>query len=153
MSKPSTITLIIDGKLWTLPAEYLNPGAVLYWTTFIAAEARKLFNPWPEFSAKISGMPPELQAVAVQAFVGTGEYRDVPEEIVQQATVSLRVVQMLGFLVTGEQCVTEQNLDAARLALFPFRERLAEIVCESVAHANALRAQVGKPPIGAKPTG
>ena len=133
-------------------AEYLNPGASLYWRAFIAAEARKAHNPWPEFSTKISGMSQELQNVAVQSFIATGEYQAVPEDIVQQVTVSQRVVAMLGFLVTGQDFVTPENLDEARLALFPFREKPADIVCDSLAQVNAVRAEAGKPPVG-KATG
>jgi len=64
---------------------------------------------------------------------------------------SLPAVKTLCVLVTGEDAITEENASAAFPLLVPFVQR-QEIVADSVAEANRLRAEVGKPPIG-KPVG
>jgi hypothetical protein len=60
---------------------------------------------------------------------------------------SLPAMKVLCVLVTGQDVVTKDNVEAAFPLLLPFIQP-QEIVAGSLQEANRLRAAVGKPPLG-----
>ena len=146
------ITLILAGQPRELEANYLSPAALEYWHAWLAHEARMAYNPFVEFSTKVQALPDDLRGVATREFVASMNLDVVPKLVLLNTVRSLPAVKTLCILVTGADVVTEENFAAAFPLLVPFIQR-QEIVVDSLAEANRLRAEVGKPPLGKASTG
>jgi hypothetical protein len=144
---PQKITLHVAGQPRELSADYLKPAALEYWHAWLAYEARMAHNPFVEFAAKVQALPEDLRAVATREFVASLDFDAVPRLVLMNTARTLPAVTTLCILVTGENAVTEENAAAAFPLLLPFIQR-QEIVTNSLAEANRLRAEIGKPPLG-----
>lgn len=144
---PQKITLLVAGQPRELSADYLKPAALEYWHAWLAYEARMAHNPFVEFAAKVQALPEDLRVVATREFVASLGFDAVPRLVLMNTARTLPAVTTLCILVTGEDVITEENSVAAFPLLLPFIQR-QEIVTNSLAEANRLRAEVGKPPLG-----
>jgi hypothetical protein len=141
------ITLRVNGEPRELTADFLGQGALEYWQAWLSNAARIKHNPLVEFAAKVQALPEHLQIAATREFMANIDFDIVPKVIVMQTLRSLPAMKTLCILVTGEDVVCEENLAAAFPLLLPFIQR-QEFLADSIAAANRLRAEVGKPPIG-----
>ena len=141
------ITLVISGQPRELSAGYLKPAALEYWQAWLRYEARLAHNPFVEFAAKVQALPEDLRAVATREFMGRLDFDEIPALVLLNTLRSLPAMQTLCVLVSGEDVITEENYEAAFPLLVPFIQR-EEILTTSLAEANRLRAEVGKPPLG-----
>lgn len=135
-----------------MPAAYLSDEARADFETFVAAECRRQYNPFVEFAAKVQALPEHLQVAAVQQFVYGLDFSACPDFVVKEVLASVPVIRVLGQLVTGQDCVTEENAAELYPQLVPFIRR-EELVIEGRAQLeqiNAQRIQEGLPPL---PTG
>ena len=141
------ITITVNGKPQQLEAAYLAPAALEYWHAWLAHTARMAHNPLVEFAAKVKALPADLQGIATREFIAGMSFDVVPKLALMETLRSVPAVKTLCILVTGQDVITQGNAAAAFPLLFPFIQR-QEFLASSVAEANRLRAEVGKPPIG-----
>jgi hypothetical protein len=145
------ITIAVKGVPTELNVEYLSPAALEYWRAWLAHECRLRYNPFQEFSVKISVLPAELQAVATKEFASKLDLDVVPKIVLLDTVQTLAAMKLLCILVTrGKDPIDQDNYQEALPLLLPFVER-TEIATSSIAEANAIRAKLGKPPLGRKP--
>ena len=136
----ATIVVTVDGKPRELQAEYLDQERMEAWQQFIFGRAWEELQPFADFLSRFTQLSPQFQAFANVRFA----------EAFVNAHKTLAAIQFLGVLVCGEDFVTAANADEAYPQLSAFITRPEEIVCESIEQANAIRAKMGKPPLGAK---
>ena len=130
------IIISVNGQPRELEADYLSPAALEYWRAWLANEARQVHNPFEEFAAKVQVLPPELQAVATQAFTVRVNFDEVPKVKLMETAQSPRAIFILSGLVTGESLKLDvQESAAAFVALIPFVQR-QEIACASIEEAK-----------------
>jgi hypothetical protein len=141
------ITLTVDGQPREFSAAYLTPAVLEYWQAWLAHEARAAHNPFEEFAAKVQALPEDLRRVATREFVAGMNFDVVPKLVLLETLHSLPAMKTLAIMVTGQDCVSPENWEAAFPLLLPFILR-QEIVTDSIEEANRIRAQLGKPPLG-----
>jgi hypothetical protein len=156
MPAPLPVTIFFNGEPKTLPAQYLNPIAREYWEAWLLYQARLKYNPLSEFNDKLQAIPSlELRYAAMSAYASHVDLNNVPKVLVLDLMTSKEAVALLLKLVTGV-VATPDSAEDAFVALHPYiqaeqqAEQKEEIKCNSIAEANAIRAKLGKPPIGKK---
>jgi hypothetical protein len=145
-----TRTITLDGKEY--PARYLTDAQRGQWSDVVNAIAAKLHNPFVGFMEKAGALPPHLQAVALEKFMDSPEYKEVPKAVAYEAIEHPQAVAVLCQFVTGEDLVTPDNSDELWLQLCHYIEEEALIVDggDGIAQANAMRAKAGKSPLPAR---
>ena len=154
----SFIELEVDGELKRFQAKQVTKEQAASLLLVIGEAYRAEFNPFTKFAERLAKLPisPSLQAVLNNLFVfvlsETVNLDATRQDLMEQATYDISVVKKACILVTGQDLVTEKNLEQAIKALTPFLKQ-EEGVEMTVDQANAFRAKLGKPPIGVKTHG
>ena len=118
------IAVTVDGRVHEFAARHLTKEEWDGYMELLNKIARRRYNPFKDFSAKVAVLPENLQAVALREFMQSDEYLEhetQPSEILE-AMGTPEGINYLSELVTDERLVTEKTFDQLWPQLMHFLE-------------------------------